>query len=304
MSDWNEDIVKELHKRYELPPDKYQSSLQEIIRSYASRKKQSDKPTLIILGGQPGAGKTELQLVAEYNLLHNAVVCNADLFRDAHPMAVQIKKNYPELYPQITAEYARRWNDDLCEYCRANKLNYILETTFSSGERLNHTIKVAKESGYKVDIYLLAVYPELSRLGTSLRYEKLYAKSGLARRVLQVDHDIRFKAIPVTLGIIESAHLYDDIYIFSRSIAVKNTTKVEGVTIIAHNPESPLKIYERELKRFWPEKLRQYFFKHCEKVIDYMKKRNASKQEQDQFKLYVGLIKQQKREQKRKGLGF
>lgn len=183
MSNLDEEQIKKLQKYYELSLDMYQRSLQVIIRSYTSRKKPADKPTLIILGAQSGAGKTELQVAAEKSLLGNVVICNADLLRDAHPLAAQIKKDYPALYPQITAQYAQRWNDDLCNYCRSNKLNYILETTFSSGNRLNETIQVAKENGYDVDIYLLVVPAKLSRLGTHLRFEQAYKESGVGRRV-------------------------------------------------------------------------------------------------------------------------
>lgn len=78
-------------------------------------------------------------------------------------------------------------------------MNYILETTFSSGERLNETILELKNNGYKVDIMLLAVSPKLSLLGTYVRYEESMQELGLGRKVSKEAHDSRFNAIPATI---------------------------------------------------------------------------------------------------------
>lgn len=161
------------------------------------------------MGAQPGAGKTELEKVARYELGDNVVTCNADLFRDYHPYAETIKRQHESLYPELTAGYAQAWNNGLRAYCEANRLNYILETTFSSGQVMNETIRELKEKGYHVEIKLLAVHPKLSLLSTHIRYEEMKQKEETGRLVTKEAHDQRFAMIKPTLELVQSAALYD-----------------------------------------------------------------------------------------------
>lgn len=74
----------------------------------------------------------------------------------------EIKSRFENHYPSLTAKYAQDWNNGLRAYCEANMLNYILETTFSSGPTMNKTIDELQQKGYRVEIKLLAVHPRLS----------------------------------------------------------------------------------------------------------------------------------------------
>jgi hypothetical protein len=91
-----------------------------------------------------------LEKITREELGGNILACNADIFRDSHPQAEYIKTHLEHQYPNITAPYAQRWNNGIREYCEANKLNYILETTFSSGPLINETIQALKDKDYRV----------------------------------------------------------------------------------------------------------------------------------------------------------
>ncbi len=80
-----------------------------ILPGYANVKPKngnSDAPEVVILGGQPGAGKTELTLEAQRILRFNGVECNADDFRTYHPQYDEIIKQSPDYYPDLTAAFA------------------------------------------------------------------------------------------------------------------------------------------------------------------------------------------------------
>lgn len=303
MSTIEEILLKKLRQQYALTEEVFNIILRKIIKRYTYGTTPVDSPALIILGAQPGAGKTELQKEAELKLFKNAVICNADNFRDFHPSALEIKKNHPIQYPDITAEYAQRWNDELCKHCLANHLNYILETTFRSGDQLNETIKTARLNGYWIEIHLLAVNARLSRLGIHYRYEQMLAATGFGRRVSRRDHDLRFDAIPYALKKVQDAQLYDDIRIYGRTVVIEGASKVDGVNLIAHNPQNPLAIYKGEIDRLWPDKLKLYFGEKCDEVLNLMKNRNAPVKEIDEFRNDVGLKKSQKQGlSKRRGM--
>lgn len=289
MSISGNSYLEHLKLKYALSSIEFEEGLNDIITHFTKNKTPSGKPKVIILGAQPGAGKTELQKEAEYKLLMNSVICNADNFREYHPFSPEIATLHTAEYPEVTAEYAHKWNDELCRHCRKRKLNYILETTFSSGERLNATIREIKKDGYQVDIMLLAVNSRLSLLGTHMRYEDTLKKSGVGRKVSREAHDSRFTAIPNTIQHVKDAGLYDNVYIYTRSVVLTQSTLVEGVSLVAHNPNNPLDIYREELNRPWSKKLSQYFETSCDKVLASMKSRDASLEELETFRKNVGL---------------
>ncbi|MHA4740678.1 zeta toxin family protein [Dyadobacter sp. MSC1_007] len=296
-------MLQKLIAKYELSEADYQEILQDIIRDTTYKRTRSEKPTVVILGAQPGAGKTELQKEAESQLAGNAVICNADNLRDYHPQAHEIKKDHPRFYPDITAPLAQRWNDSLVKHCVDKKLNFILETTFSSGRRLNQTIYFFKEAGYQVDIMLLAVSPKLSLLGTYLRYEHSLATLGTGRRVSQISHDSRFEMIPRTIASISQLPLFDNFSLYARGIAAGQQRTAEGVVRVAVNPANIYSSYQAEVNRHWSDEITDYFHQKVDDVLALMQLRNAREEEVQDFKEALGLEEPQ-RQSKRRGLGL
>lgn len=296
-------LLQELIAKYQLSESDYQEILRDIIRDATYKKTTSSKPTVVILGAQPGAGKTELQKEAELQLNRNAVICNADNFRDYHPLASEIKRDYPGFYPDITVQLAQRWNDSLVKHCVDNKFDFILETTFSSRSRLNQTIQSFKEAGYQVDIMLLAVNPKLSLLGTYLRYEHSVATFGTGRQVSQISHDIRFDSIPKTITSIVQAPLFDNISLYARRMSADEHGATEGVICVAINPPNIFSAYYAEIDRSWSGEMSVYFQKKVDEVLSLMAKRNAQQEEVAHFKEALELETSQS-EGKRRRLGL
>lgn len=289
MENSSSEELEQLKKHYKISNYLFEKTAKAIIKDLTDGCSSNPFPTAVITGAQPGAGKTELQKLAEDKLNNNVVICNADNFRDFHPLAQEIKAKYPEEYPELTAIYAQKWNDVLSQYCRDNQLNYILETTFSSGERLNKTIFELKIMGYNVDIMLLAVPPKLSLLGTYMRYEESIEKNKLGRKVSKEAHDSRFNAILKTINAISNEKLFDNIFIYSRSIVLKYTNLIEGVTLIAHNPKDIQSAFLEEINNEWQPKLKEYFKNSCHDILKKMEKRNAAQSEIDLFTKELGL---------------
>lgn len=158
--------LESLKSHYRLSNIEFQEIQQLINKIYTNQVSPADEPIAIILGGQPGAGKSELITAAQHLAKNNIVICNADNYRDYHPHSDDIKKEHERLYPEITVDYAQAWNNGLRFYCEEHRLSYVLETTFSSGSVMNDTILDIKSKGYQVVIMLLAVNHRFSLLGT------------------------------------------------------------------------------------------------------------------------------------------
>ncbi|MEO8948540.1 MAG: zeta toxin family protein, partial [Mucilaginibacter sp.] len=234
------------------PEEKFLEIQAALIERYTSDLRADKTPTVIILGGQPGAGKTELEKIAATELGGNVLACNADIFRDYHPHAKYIRANLEDQLPELTAPAAQRWNNAIRAYCEANRFNYILETTFSSGAMMNDTIKDLKTKGYRVGIKLLALHPKLSLLGTHLRFERGKSEEGTGRTVGKKVHDERFEKIIPTLTAVELAARYDKLELYGRD--------PEGVVLIVSNPPDAVKIYRWEIEKDWPDAIAQNFY--------------------------------------------
>jgi predicted ABC-type ATPase len=271
--------LNELKSNYALSDDEFQEIQNEIIAIYTEGVTPSPSPAVIILGGQPGAGKSELITAAlRLALLNNEqiVTCNADEYRDYHPQSDEIKKNHERYYPEITVTYSQPWNNGLRTYCEENRLNYILETTFSSGKVMNDTIRDIKQKGYQVILMVLAVHKKWSLLGTYIRYEDMKRHSGTGRQVSQKIHDEKYQAIPETLKAVHEGKLYDHLLIYGRNFN-RDPTRSTGIKLIANNPSDPLAVYIKERDRPWSISMTQQFADACAQIISLMEKRAGFK---------------------------
>ncbi|SDE44381.1 Zeta toxin [Mucilaginibacter pineti] len=231
------------------------------------------------MGGQPGAGKTELERMARTELGGDVIICNADLFRDYHPDSEEIRFSYENYFPEVTSKYAQDWNNGLRDYCEANRLNYILETTFSSGAGMNKTIYALQQKGYQVVIKLLAVHPKLSLLGTHIRFEEMKSKENSGRLVGKEAHDSRYNMIAPTLFVVQSENIYNKLQIYGRSIEAGDQSYIEGVHLIGTNPPNAVQLFQTEIDRRWTTNLKLYFDEQVQKVIDLKTARNATEKE-------------------------
>jgi hypothetical protein len=82
-----------LKKEYAVSSSTVDKIADRIIKNLTAGITSHKQPKVVILGGQPGAGKGELTTQAQTVVSENAVICNADDFRDLHPFATQLKPN-------------------------------------------------------------------------------------------------------------------------------------------------------------------------------------------------------------------
>ena len=255
-----------------------------IIRDTTNGKYAADSPVVVILGAQPGAGKTELERITRVELGGNVVNCNADIFRDFHPQAEEIKQRFEDYYPQITAPFAQEWNKGLREYCEANRLNYILETTFSSGPKMNETIAELQQKGYRVEIKLLAVHPKLSLLSTHVRFEEMKLKENTGRLVGKEAHDNRYYMLAPTLFVVQGAELYNKLQLYGRSITMDGNNYQQGVSLIGTNPPNGVQLLQEEIDRKWTAEVKAFFDDRVHYVIDLKTQRDAPQEEITSFR--------------------
>jgi hypothetical protein len=78
------------------------TSISELI----SKQKSVENPKLIIIGGQEGSFKDNLQKVALKELSNNALVLSKEKLRVYHPNNAEIQAQYPDILQHFTDDLA------------------------------------------------------------------------------------------------------------------------------------------------------------------------------------------------------
>jgi predicted ABC-type ATPase len=208
----SEPIIAELKERFSVNAAQIEKLKEQSIAFEVELFgiKPVENPKLIIVGGQPGAGKSDLQKFGELELASNVVVLSTDVLRSYHPHEREIKKNYPDYYHILTVDLARILLINLENYALAHKLNIILESTLGNSEVMLQKINKYRKQDYQIDLKVIAVNELISYLGAEDRYENMILEEKSGRMVSKQNHDQNYKDIPTTLQMLQDQDLLDN----------------------------------------------------------------------------------------------
>ncbi|MBK8638385.1 MAG: zeta toxin family protein [Chromatiaceae bacterium] len=210
----------DLYRRWDLPPEEHARVRDQIVEHSLAQTAGvgEDRPTAVILAGQPGAGKSGLQKQAREELRPNggSVVVNADDLRGYHRHNLGFLDRDDLTAAEKTQHDASRWADELRDAAIAGRRNLIIDGTLKNPENAEHLCARLQGAGYRVEVRALAVPPEDSRLGVYLRYEVPHAKTGSGRWVPETVHDKAVAGFPESLRRIEQRGLAHRVQVYRR----------------------------------------------------------------------------------------
>ena len=174
------------------------------------------EPYLVILGGQPGSGKSSAIEIIEAKYSRNIIVLNGDDFKPSYP-------NYDDkvVHDSLSTSkevqpYSNYVVDQLKDDYSNKKFNIVIEGTMRTSEVPLNTIKAFKNKGYKAEAYVVASNYYASRKGCLLRMEKEILYTGLGRAVPIDLHDEAYKNIPQTLQKLFGSQELENITVLAR----------------------------------------------------------------------------------------
>ena len=248
----------------------FEKEYKEILKYYKSLSKPSDNPKVFLLGGQPGAGKTGLENMI--NKHSEYISISGDDFREYHPLFEELNEKYGKDSSKYTQQWAGEMTEKIIKELKDNKYNLIIEGTLRTAELPLKEATRFKEVGYEVELCVVAVKPEKSRLGTLERYETMLKRGKTPRMTPKAHHDLVVNNIPDNLDVLYKSGKFDNIRLFNRDNECLYNLK-ETLDI------SPKEIINQEFNSEWKLNEIEEYRERWNNLIDGMQKRGEDRDE-------------------------
>jgi predicted ABC-type ATPase len=193
-----------------------ESAYKDVERDALARTTPQEHPKAILLGGQPGAGKSALaaEAVRELRASGGAVVIDADRMREENPRYKQLSKEDPQNAADRTQKEAGEWATRLTMAAVDNRRNLVVDGTMRSPENIRDLATRLKDNGYEVEARVLAVNPETSMTRARLRFEEQVAERGTGRFVNKEQHDNAYAGMVESVRALERDKLVDSVRVY------------------------------------------------------------------------------------------
>ena len=248
----------------------------QILEYYKSMYSPTENPKVVLLGGQPGAGKSGLENMI--NEKKNYASISGDDYRKYHPRFKEINLEYGRDASKYTQQWASEITEKLIKELGKEKYNLIIEGTLRTAELPLKVASAFKKAGYEVELNVVVVKPEKSRLGTLERYEAMLKQGDDPRMTPKEHHDLVVENIGNNLEIIYNSKAFDNIKLFDRENNLlynyKETPKI-----------NPKDILNKEFIREWKIEEIKEFKEKWENLIKTMENRKAPQKEISDLKI-------------------
>lgn len=236
-------------------------------------------PTAIILGGQPGSGKTGLlnDATREMEARGPTVVINGDDMRAFHPEHSQMQRTDPLNAARYTDYDSGRWVEKLIAAAKKQQVNLVIESTMRRPEVFAKTASSLRDAGYRVEARALAVPERLSWQSVHQRFEAMLEKGDASRFTARDAHDAGATGMLETLRQLERENQADRVVVSTRAGEVLYDNRQKNGRWRDAPAAANVVLAERQ-RPLSPPELRK-FGRDWSGVLDKMKQRQASPSE-------------------------
>lgn len=178
--------------RYTLPePENERIFLTGIVPQLLARAVAQDDPVLVIVGAQPGAGKTGVTGVIMDLLAQRGGAAHIDMdrYNPYHPDYNWLRSSDPAGADACLRPDGERWWQRAQAYAIGRRADVLLESAMQAEDEFEDIARRFAAADYRVEVALMAVPAELSRLGILARYLTEVSDTGQGRLVSREVHD-------------------------------------------------------------------------------------------------------------------
>ncbi|WP_327309081.1 zeta toxin family protein [Streptomyces sp. NBC_01298] len=231
-----------------LPGEERRAVLEQVILPEATRGAMAqERPVVVVVAGQPGAGKTHIADLVQRTLdgRGGAVRVCRDLYKPLHrryaeALATDVRTAGAAIRPDTAA-----WQEAVEEYVRLQGFNAVVESSLTDPDEFRTSSAAYRASRARIEIVAVAVAEAWSQLGTLDRF----LVGGGVRYVSRDNHDRCAAQMLVTLAVIEAEQLADRVTVVRRDGTVLYDNElVEGAW--RRRPAAE-RVVVRERSRSW-----------------------------------------------------
>lgn len=247
------------------------------------------KPVAYYLGAQPGSGKTALgRHLDQQTDKAKTVVINNDELRNHHPEYRKLMNHPTEFHkaPVMVNADSTIWLQRVFQDAVNNRYNIIFDSTLGNRDISGFVEAMQllkKKYDYDIELHILAVKPELSKMGIHLRYENQVKTDGKGRFVEMSTHDLNFSMLPKNIGSIVQNVNVDKLATYTRMIGLVNGEIQNNAVreLAAFNSPGPaeIKVIHDTLKKEWDRPLteveKKYFKFRYDQIEGMIKDRSG-----------------------------
>lgn len=234
-----------------------------------------DHPTIILVGGQPGAGKTGIVTASRTELTQRGSTLQiiGDDLRAYHPHFRRYQKENAESASQLTHHDASRWTDKLLIEAASRRLNIVFENTMRSPEAASFLAQQFRVAGYRVETRVVAVNERESWQGCLNRFEQMHSEGNAARIPPKEHHDNAVIGLVDTIRHLEEKKLVDAVQVRLRNgVIIFGNELIEGAWLKPDGAAAAL-LHERKRART-PDELEVHSAR-WQTILQSMEHRNA-----------------------------
>ncbi|CAL9521408.1 hypothetical protein SUDANB121_03862 [Nocardiopsis dassonvillei] len=175
-----------------------------------------EHPRLLLLGGQPGSGKSTLQRLLPPVLPEGTVCYDGDDLMRLSPDYERAMSRDDRAASHAVAAQVGVLHVPAMEHIRAGRSDAVCSHPLGRADWAAEWVRGFREEGYRVEVAFLAVHASASRFAILDRYHRSREQQGFGRWLPEHLHDRFYQGVPNTIEFLETHRLVDSLYILSR----------------------------------------------------------------------------------------